>query len=128
MRHKKKRTLELSTGVQRKDNVIRNLLTSFITYGKMVTTPKKAKVLKAQADSFFARLVKLATKYDEKSSKRELDRFVKSILYTDVAGKRAVNELLPRYLEEKRTTGFVTDNKLWPRPGDASEKILLKLV
>ena len=112
MRHKKKRTLELSTGVQRKDNVIRNLLTSFITHGKMVTTPKKAKVLKAQADSFFARLVKLATKYDEKSSKRELDRFVKSILYTDVAGKRAVNELLPRYLEEKRITGFVTDNKL----------------
>ena len=128
MRHKKKRTLELSTGVQRKDNVIRTLLTNFITHGEMITTIKRAKVLKAQADSFFARLVKLSTKYDEAGAKREAIRIVKDTLYTERAGKRAVNEFLPKYLEEKRTTGFVTDNKLGPRPGDAAEKVLLKLI
>lgn len=128
MRHKKKRTLELSTGVQRKDNVIRTLLTNFITHGEMITTPKRAKVLKAQADGFFARLVKISTKYDKAQAKRESIRIVKDILYTDVAGKKVIYEFLPRYLEEKRTTGFVTDHKLGFRPGDASEKILLKLV
>ena len=128
MRHKKKRTLELSTGVQRKDNVIRTLLTNLITHGEMITTPKRAKVLKAQADSFFARLVKLSMKYDEADARRESIRIVKSVLYTEVAGKRAIDEFLPRYLEEKRTTGFVTDNKLGPRPGDAAERTLVRLV
>jgi ribosomal protein L17 len=57
MRHKKKRILELSTGVQKKQNVIRNLLTSLVGSGQMVTTIKRSKVLKSTADKFFARLV-----------------------------------------------------------------------
>lgn len=128
MRHKKKRTLELSTGVQRKDNVVRNMLTNLVINGKMITTPKRAKVLKAEADSLFARLVKISKKYDEKGAKRETDRVVKSILYSDEAGKRAIGEFLPRYIDEKRETGFVTDYKLGARPGDNAEKVLVTLI
>ena len=128
MRHKKKRVLELSTGVQKKQNVVRNLLTSLITHGEMITTGKRAKVVKAEADKFFARLVRIYSKFEGVAAKREADRFVKSVLYTEVAGKRAVSEILPKYLDESRTTGFVSNYKLGFRAGDAAEKVLVKLV
>ena len=128
MRHKKKRVLELSTGVQKKQNVVRNLLTSLITHGEMITTGKRAKVVKAEADKVFARLVRIYSKFEGVAAKREADRFVKSVLYTEVAGKRAVSEILPKYLDESRTTGFVSNYKLGFRAGDAAEKVLVKLV
>ena len=112
MRHKKNRLLELSTGIQKKQNVIRNLLTSLVLHGEVKTTIKRAKVLKANADSFFARLVSLQDKYDEAGAKREADRMVKSILYTEKAGKKAVTELLPKYISEGKRTGFVMDAKM----------------
>ena len=112
MRHQKKKTLKLSSSVQKKANVVRNLLTSLVTYGKMTTTPQKARVLKAQADSFFASLVKMYHKYDEQTARRESLRLVKKTLYTEMAGKKVLGEWLPRYLEEKRMSGFVLDNKL----------------
>jgi len=128
MRHKKKRILELSTGVQKKQNVIRNLLTSLVASGQMVTTIKRSKVLKATADKFFARLVWLHAKNDEATAKRESIRYVKSLIYTEKEGKKVINELLPKYLAEGKTSGFVMNVKMWPRPGDAAEKVLVKLI
>lgn len=128
MRHKKKRTLQLHTGVQKKSNVIRNLLTSLVLHGKMITTKARARALKAEADSLFARLVAFSTKYDEAWAKRESDRLVKNILYTKQAWCKAVQDILPKYIQESRSSGFVISAKLGPRKGDAAEQYLVKLI
>jgi ribosomal protein L17 len=36
--------------------------------------------------------------------------------------------LLPKYLTEGKTSGFVMNVKMWPRPGDSAEKVLVKLI
>ncbi|PID34571.1 MAG: hypothetical protein CR971_02550 [candidate division SR1 bacterium] len=128
MRHRQKRTLELSTGVQKKNLVVRTMLTNLVTHGKMTTTPKRAKVLKAETDSFFSKLVRTYKRFeDEKSSKREVIRIIKSTILTEDAGKKIIADLLPRYLDGN-TGSFVADYKMGARPGDASEKIMLKLL
>lgn len=128
MRHRQKRTLELSTGVQKKNLVIRTMLTNLVTHGKMTTTPKRAKVLKAEADSFFSRLLRTYRRFDDENiSKREVIRVVKSTILTEEAGKKIVTDILPRYLDWN-IWSFVADHKMWPRPGDATEKIMLKLL
>lgn len=100
MRHRQKRTLELSTGVQKKNLVIRTMLTNLVTHGKMTTTPKRAKVLKAEADSFFSRLLRTYRRFDDENiSKREVIRVVKSTILTEEAGKKIVTDILPRYLD-----------------------------
>ena len=128
MRHKKKRILELSTWVQKKQNVIRNLLTSLVAHGQMVTTIKRSKVLKSVADKFFGRLVRIHEKNDEATAKRESIRYVKSLIFTEKEGKKVIQDILPRYLEAKKTCWFVMNVKLGPRPGDAAEKVLVKLI
>lgn len=128
MRHKKKRILELSTWVQKKQNVIRNLLTSLVASGQMVTTIKRSRVIKSVADKFFGRLVRLHEKNDESTAKRESIRYVKSLIFTEKEGKKVIQDILPRYLESKKTCGFVMNVKLGPRPGDAAEKVLVKLI
>jgi len=103
------------------------MITNLVTHGQIVTTSKRAKVLKAEADKLLSKLVRYAHKYDEKDAKREAGRVVKSIIFTDVAGKKLVNDLLPKYLDEERKTGFVITMKLGLRPGDSAEKVLVKL-
>ncbi len=129
MRHRQKRTLELHTGAQKKTLVIRNMLTNLITHGKMTTTPKRAKVLKAEADSFFSKLLKTAKRFSEENeAKREVIRIVKSTLMSEEAGKKTVNELLPKYQEMQWGSSFVADYKMGVRSGDGAEKIMLKLL
>ncbi len=128
MRHRQKRTLELSTGVQKKNLVVRTMLTNLITNGKMTTTPKRAKVLKAEVDSFFSKLVRTYKRFEEeKAAKREVIRIIKAVILTESAGKKIVLDLLPKYLENTNGS-FVADYKMGVRPGDASEKIMLKLL
>lgn len=128
MRHQFNRLLELRTGAQKQSNVVRNLLTSLVTHGTITTTPKRAKVLKSQADSFFAGIVALYTTKDATVAKREAMRMTKSTLFTDVAGKKVLNDLVPLWLQNKKQTGFVMDVKLGPRAGDATEKVLVRIV
>lgn len=94
----------------------------------MVTTIKRSKVLKSTADKFFARLVWLHAKNDEATANRESIRYVKSLIFTEKEGKKVINELLPKYLTEGKTSGFVMNVKMWPRPGDSAEKVLVKLI
>lgn len=133
MRHRYKRTKTLETWAQKSSNVIRNLLTSLIVSWQVKVTTKRAKVLKAEADSFFSKLLSKFDKYeDEKVARREIIRVVKSVIYTEEAWKKIVDEILPKYkknyIENKVKTWFVTDNKLWFRAGDGAEEILLSLV
>jgi ribosomal protein L17 len=65
---------------------------------------------------------------DEATARREAIRYVKSLIYTEKEGKKVVDELLPKYVGEKKESGYVMNVKLGPRPGDAAEKILVRLI
>lgn len=127
MRHKHKRVLELNTGIVKTTTVLRNMLTNLIQSGKMETTIKRSRSLKAFADSFFSRLVRINTDTDTTDARRESIRYITSVLYTEDAGKKVLNDLLPRYMDEWKTSWFVRNYKMWFRGWDAAEKVLIKL-
>jgi ribosomal protein L17 len=112
MRHKKKRVMQLDTGVQKRSNVVRNLLTSLVTHGQIVTTTKRAKAIKAEADQFFGSLVKCYSKYDDAGARREIIRKIKPVIYTDDAGKKLVNDLVPQWNDNNQKFGYVSTLKL----------------
>ena len=109
MRHQQNKLLQLNTGAKSKTVFMRMQLSSLIRAGKLTTTPKRAKVLKAFADTFFSTLLSFDAKYGE------------------AVGKIVIETLLPKYREEKRTSGFTTSYKLGFRVGDAAAKTMLKL-
>ena len=127
MRHQQNKLLQLNTGAKSKTVFMRMQLSSLIRAGKLTTTPKRAKVLKAFTDSFFSTLLSFDAKYDEKGALREAIRYVKSVVYGEAEGKKVIGTLLPKYREEKRTSGFTTSYKLGFRVGDAAAKTMLKL-
>ncbi len=128
MRHKYNKLLELDTWAKKKDVFVRQLLTNLIKNGKTTTTPKRAKVLKSEVDAFFANLVRISKKLEEKDAKRECIRYVKSRIFGEAEGKKVINVLLPKFLEAGMTTSFVADYKLGHRVGDGVQKIMLKLL
>ena len=127
MQHRKNKLLEINTGAKSKNVYIRQMLTNLVRNGKVTTTAKRAQVLKAYADSFFGRLVANATSLAEKDALRENIRYVKAEIFSEPEGKKVINDLLPKYVESGKKSGFVTSYKLGYRVGDGAEKILLKL-
>ena len=128
MRHRINKLKQLNTGAKKKDVFIRNLLTSLVKGGKVTTTPKRAKVLKAEADSFFSKLVKTYNRYNEENaSRRECIRIIKATIYGEDEGKKVMNELLPKYIADKNQS-FVQTYKIWFRKGDAAPTTMLKLM
>jgi ribosomal protein L17 len=75
-----------------------------VANGQMVTTIKRSRVLKSVADKFFGRLVRLYQNNDEATAKREAIRYVKSLIYTEKEGKKVIQDLLPRFVEQKKTS------------------------
>jgi len=104
------------------------MLTNLVAHGQIVTTQKRAQVLKSVANSFFAGLVRLYKTRPEADARREAIRKVKSTIYTEVDGKRIIDELLPKYVDRADMRGFVMDLKLGPRPGDSAEKVVVRLI
>ena len=128
MRHRINKLKQLNTWAKKKDVFIRNLLTSLVKSGRVSTTPKRAKVLKAEADSFFAKLVKIYNRYNEESdSRRECIRIIKATIYGEDEGKKVMNELLPKYIANKNKS-FVASYKIWFRKGDAAPITMLELI
>lgn len=128
MNHKKNRLLEINTGIKTKTVFVKNLLSSLIKNGKVTTTPKRAKVLKSEADKFFSNLLNICKRFDDaKDAKRECIRYVKLMIYGEDDGKKVINTLLPKYQETKQKS-FVADYKVGYRTGDATPKILVKLI
>jgi len=128
MRHRKKRTILLESGVKKKEIVIRNLLTSLVQHGQIITTAHRAKVLKATADAFFSGLLrKYRTAGSEQDALRENIRTVKATILWEETGKKVIRDLLPVYKDAKQQS-FVANYKLGFRPGDASMKVLVKLL
>jgi len=128
MRHKLSKMIELDTWAKKRQIFVRQLLTNLVKNGKTTTTPKRAKVLKWEVDSFFSHLVRLHKKLDPKDARRESIRFIKSQIFGEPEGKKVLNILLPKYIEAGNTTSFVADYKLWFRVGDGVQKIMLKLL
>jgi ribosomal protein L17 len=127
MRHRHKKSTQISTGVVKQSLVLRNMLTSLVLHGHVEVTPQKARALKAYADGFFSRLMKRNNTLDAGDARRENIREVKSIIYGEVAGKKVVDELLPKYTANKANS-FVADYKAGLRAGDASTKVLITLL
>lgn len=128
MRHQKNRLVKIDTGAKKKAVYLRVLLTNLVKQGKLTTTQKRAKVVKAEIDHFFSKLLEITARFaDEKDARRECIRYVTSVIYGD-EGKKVIETLLPKYLQEWRKTGFVAAYNLGFRVGDAAPKVLLKLL
>ena len=126
MNHRKKRTIVAKiSSVQKKSLIMRNLLTSFVKYEKITLTPKKAFLLKSMTDKFFSRLLKITNNLDESSARREVIRYVKSVIFGNDEWKKVVNDLLPRIVSSNKQTWFVSSFKLWQRKWDGAEEVLL---
>jgi len=129
MRHRYNRLLELNIGIQKKDNVLKNMITSLLVEKRIITTPKKAKVLKYEVERLFAILVKTAKRYSEPDiSKMQVKRILDSIVYNKAIIDKVINEKLQNYIENGKVSWFVRDYKVWYRKGDAVEKIMIELV
>lgn len=127
MRHQRNRLIELEVWVQTRSNVLRTLLTNLVREGQITTTLKRAKVLRSYADHFFARLVGMSGKYDEKGFDRESIRYIKSMIWTEAEGKKVSKDILPRLLSKENKSWFVSIYKAWYRLGDGAEKVLVKI-
>jgi len=129
MRHHYNRLLELDTGVQKKANVVRNLITSLLKEKRITTTPKRAKVLKYEVEKLFAKLVKTYKRYENKEdSLREVKRILTSVVFDKSVIDDIIESKLLPYIEENRVSWFARDYKLGRRRGDAVEKIMVELV
>ena len=103
------------------------MLTNLVRNGKVTTTSKRAAVLKAEADALIGRLISNTKNYSEADAKRENIRLIKSVIYSEAEWKKLLNDLLPKFVESGKMSGFVCNYKLWYRLGDGAEKILVKL-
>ena len=81
MRHRSNKLLKLRGSVQDRHLTMRTMLTNLIKHGHLTTTEKKAKVLVAYADSFFAKLVSMNNTLEQSVAQRETIRLVKSRVY-----------------------------------------------
>lgn len=129
MRHRYNRLLELNTWVQKKDNVLKNLITSLLKNKRVTTTPKRAKVLKHETEKLFAKLVRT---YNRNTEKEVSMREVKRILWIAIYDQELVNSIIEDkfmwYIKDKRNSWFVRNYKVWYRKGDAVEKTMIELV
>ncbi len=129
MRHRNKRTKQLSPWIQKRDLVVRNMVTDLIKRWQIKTTTKKAKVLKSEADKFFSHLISLFEKYEKESDARRIAiSYIKWFINTEQDWKKVIDELIPKYKEQWKTTWFVASFKLWYRKWDWAEEVLIKLV
>ncbi len=128
MRHRKNKLLKIRGSVQSRDLTMRTMLTNLVRYGHLTTTEKKAKVLVAYADNFFAKLVSMNNTLDESTAQRETIRWVKARVYGNDEGKKVIRELVPSLLTKKVNSGFFTSVKLGKRIGDAAEQVRIEFV
>jgi len=105
MRHRYNRLLELNTGIQKKDNVLRNMITSLFVEKRITTTPKRAKVIKHEVEKLFSKLVKTYKRYPQEDiSKREVKRILDSIVYNKKIIDEIINERLVNYIENNKVS------------------------
>jgi len=129
MRKRYNRLLELNTGIQKKSNVLRNLITSFLEHKRITTTPKRAKVLRFEIEKLLSKLVRTYNRYDNKDdSIREVKRILNKILYKNELIDEIIEKKLLSYIEEGKVSWFTKNYRVWIRNGDSVEKIMVELI
>lgn len=97
--------------------MLKNLVTSFLKHGKIVTTVTRAK----ETQSLAEKMITLAKRGDL-HARRQVLSFVKE----EQVAKNLFDEVASKYQE--RNGGYTRIVKLGPRRGDGSEMVILELV
>lgn len=97
--------------------MLRNLVTSFLAHGRMVTTEARAKEVQRMAE----KLISLARE-DSVANRRQAAR----ILLSESVLASLFEEVGPRYRDRKG--GYTRLSRLGPRQGDAAPMVVLELV
>ncbi len=115
MRHRKA-TKILSRESHVRKALMRNLLTSFVIYGKIKTTEAKAKAVRPRLERLIT-VAKGGTLADRRSVQKTLD--------TEKAVKVMMETVAPKMKD--RNGGYTRIVKLGPRKGDGAEIVQLEL-
>ena len=111
--------------VSKDRNMLRNVSTDLIIYGKVEVTEKVAKQLKSTVDH----LITLAKRGDL-HARRQAAAYVRDVWankeQTQTALQKLFDEIGPRYAE--RNGGYTRIIKKGPRRGDAAEVVILELL
>lgn len=97
--------------------MLRNLVTSFLEHGKIMTTETRAK----ETQSIAEKMVTLGKRGDMHARRQALAYITKE----DVV-KKLFDEIAPKYKD--RNGGYTRIMKVAPRRGDAAEVVVLELV
>jgi large subunit ribosomal protein L17 len=97
--------------------MIRNLVTSLLDKGKIVTTVTRAKETKSMAE----KMITLAKKGDLHSRRRAM-----AFVTDETVVKKLFDNIAPKYMD--REGGYTRIVKIGPRKGDAAEMVILELV
>jgi large subunit ribosomal protein L17 len=119
MRHRVSKISKLGRKADHRGLLIRNLATSLVEREKIQTSAAKAKALQP----FFERLV---VNVKKKPDDKETIRYLKSILLTEKAQKKALAELKTKYAD--RNSGFTRITPLGVQKGDATPKVQIELI
>lgn len=116
MRHRKNKKI-LSRHTSARKALVRDLVTSVVTYEKIETTIARAKVTRPAVE----KLITLARRNDLAARRALLAYFT-----TEQPVKKLLEVLGPRYMG--RTGGYTRITKLGARQGDAADLALIELV
>ena len=119
MRHRVNKITKLGRKADHRGLLIRNLATSLIEHDKIQTSAAKAKALQPVFERIIVNLKK-------KAEDREAIRYLKSILLTEKAQKKALGELKKKYAD--RNSGFTRITPLGVQKGDATPKVQIELI
>jgi large subunit ribosomal protein L17 len=97
--------------------MLRNLVTSFLEHGKIMTTGTRAK----ETQSIAEKMISLGKRGDLHARRQALAYITKE----DVV-KKLFDEIAPKYAA--RNGGYTRIMKVAPRRGDAAEVVVLELV
>ncbi len=116
MRHNRKKvTLGREIGPRRA--LLRGLAENFVLHGAIRTTKAKAKAVRGVVEP-------LVTK--AKKNNLAARRAITSVLYTDVAVKKMMNDIGPKYKE--RAGGYTRITKIAARANDGAEMVRIEFV
>ncbi|MCI5674686.1 MAG: 50S ribosomal protein L17 [Ezakiella sp.] len=100
-----------------REAMLRNMTTSLLVHGRIVTTVERAKELRRLAD----KMITLG-KRDDLHAKRQVNSF----LYGNEAAKKVFTEYNAKYAD--RNGGYTRIVKTGVRRGDAAEMCIIELV
>lgn len=118
MRHQKKQS---KLGGRKRDErrlLLGNLATSILIHEKIQTTQAKAKAVQPLVDD----LINTAKRKEKRLAIRALD----SVLHSDLASRKVMEELVKRYAERK--SGYTRITPIKFRAGDAAPIVQIELV